>query len=272
LPDKLITDLIFEKIPYECGSTLKLTDIFLAWTDAAKPYDKNDIYDPTHKNSCPTITTKLDSKGKLDITPKCGTLDEIVIETPLDVTVDHATICEGQSVTLTANATGGGGEYSYLWSPGGEETESITVSPVVDTKYTGTVYAESVFDSNEICDAEFEALVTVNNVTPGVIAGSQTLCSTFDPAAFTSTTSGSGGGTISYQWQISTTSAVAGFTDIGGATLATYDAPAVAVQTWFRRVATSTLNSVLCPANSNVLTVSPNAIDPGVIAGSQTLC
>jgi hypothetical protein len=98
-------------------------------------------------------------------------------------------------------------------------------------------------------------MVSPNAIDPGVIAGSQTLCSPFDPDAFTNTTSGSGDGAITYQWQMSTTIAVAGFSDIGGATSATYDAGVVAVVTWFRRVATSTLNSVPCADNSNVLEV-----------------
>ena len=91
----------------------------------------------------------------------------------------------------------------------------------------------------------------------------------FNPAAFTSTTAGTGGGAITYQWQSSTTSAVAGFSNIGGATSETYNAPAVAVVTWFRRTAISTLNGVPCSDNSNVLFVAPNAINPGAIAGDQ---
>jgi hypothetical protein len=116
--------------------------------------------------------------------------------------------------------------------------------------------------------------VTPNDITPGVIAGDQTLCTPFDPSAFTSTTAGSttGGGTITYQWQSNTTGCGAAFANITGATSATYDAPAVSVITYFRRVATSTLNSVACSANSNCLTVTPNAVSPGVIAGDQTLC
>ncbi|TDD73691.1 Ig-like domain-containing protein [Flavobacterium caseinilyticum] len=114
--------------------------------------------------------------------------------------------------------------------------------------------------------------VSPNNVSAGVIAGNQTLCSPFDPAAFTSTTAGTGSGTITYQWQISTTACSGPWTNIAMATSATYDAPVVLVVTYFRRVTTSTLNGVLCSANSNCLTVTPESINPGTIAGSQTLC
>ncbi|KFC58788.1 hypothetical protein FEM08_24360 [Flavobacterium gilvum] len=117
-------------------------------------------------------------------------------------------------------------------------------------------------------------VVTPNDITPGTIAGNQTLCTPFDPAAFTNTTPGSttNGGTISYQWQMSTNGCEGTWTNIQGATSATYDAGAISVITNFRRVATSTLNGVMCSANSNCLTVTPNPITPGVIAGSQTKC
>ena len=88
-------------------------------------------------------------------------------------------------------------------------------------------------------------VVTPTGINPGEIAGSQTLCSPFDPAAFTSVTPGSDHGTITYQWQSSIISGVTGFANIVGATSATYDAPAVAVTTYFRRVATSTGRSKL---------------------------
>ena len=123
------------------------------------------------------------------------------------------------------------------------------------------------------CSANSNCLsVTPEDIHPGEIAGSQTLCAPFDPAAFTSVTPGSNSGTITYQWQMSTTNCDSGFSNIDGATSATYDSPAVAVTTYFRRVATSTLNGAACPANSNCLTVTPNDVTPGVIAGDQKVC
>ena len=83
---------------------------------------------------------------------------------------------------------------------------------------------------------------------------------------------GTGGGVITYQWQISTTGCAGSWSNIASATSATYDAPLVSVVTNFRRMATSTLNGVTCSANSNCLTVTPSGVNPGEIAGSQTLC
>ena len=116
--------------------------------------------------------------------------------------------------------------------------------------------------------------VTVNAVTGGTVAADETICSGGDPAAFTQTGASTGGGALTYQWQSSTTSCAAGFSDIGGATATTYDPPAgLLVTTYYRRVTTSTLNAVPCTANSNCLTVTVNPDNTvGPASSSPTLC
>ncbi len=47
-------------------------------------------------------------------------------------------LCQGNSGTLTASASGGTAPYSYLWSTGAT-TASTTVTPLVNTTYTVTV-------------------------------------------------------------------------------------------------------------------------------------
>ena len=54
----------------------------------------------------------------------------------VNVSASAASICEGSSTTLTANATGATG---YLWAPGGATTSAITVSPITTTTYTVTI-------------------------------------------------------------------------------------------------------------------------------------
>ncbi|MBK6505894.1 MAG: SBBP repeat-containing protein [Ignavibacteria bacterium] len=72
----------------------------------------------------------------------CSSSDEVVVNvTPVDLSVNagsDTTIYLGygpQSTTLTAEASGGNSP-SYLWSPGGATTQSITVSPSTTTVYT----------------------------------------------------------------------------------------------------------------------------------------
>ncbi|MBK6817793.1 MAG: choice-of-anchor A family protein [Saprospiraceae bacterium] len=96
--------------------------------------------------------------------------------------------------------------------------------------------------------------------TGGTIAADQTICSGGDPVAFTSSAAASGNGTITYQWQSSTTSTSTGFSNISGATSITYDIPSGLTQTtYYRRVATNTITGgATCTANSNALTVTVN--------------
>ncbi len=57
--------------------------------------------------------------------------------TQLSASISHDTsICFGASITESSFASGGTGPYTYLWSPGGAITSSITVSPIVNSSYT----------------------------------------------------------------------------------------------------------------------------------------
>ena len=53
----------------------------------------------------------------------------------LPLTVNNASICPGESVTLTANIPGNPSTVSYSWSTG-DTSQSITVSPISSTTYT----------------------------------------------------------------------------------------------------------------------------------------
>lgn len=60
------------------------------------------------------------------------------VVTPAVAVTANATstnICQGQSTTITASASGGTPNYLFLWNTS-ETTESITVSPMVDATYT----------------------------------------------------------------------------------------------------------------------------------------
>ena len=96
----------------------------------------------------------------------------------------------------------------------------------------------------------------MNNVTPGSIAADQTICNGGTPNALTSVAPATGDGTITYQWQNSTDGS--SFANIPGATNATYAPGSLTADTWYMRVATSTINGdpVTCSANSNVIKVT----------------
>ncbi len=110
-------------------------------------------------------------------------------------------------------------------------------------------------------------------IVPGTITANQTICSGEDIAAFASTLAASGGfgGVIDYQWQSSTTSAVAGFSNLGGAsTSETYNHGALAVTTWFRRAITSGTCGTAYTAAVEI-TVDPTT-DAGTVTTSAAVC
>ncbi|WP_405413597.1 FG-GAP-like repeat-containing protein [Maribacter sp. Asnod1-A12] len=96
----------------------------------------------------------------------------------------NKTICDGESATLTASASGGSrAGYTYAWS-NGETTPSITVSPSGDPDINTTVtYTVTVTDSNGCSDDDTvnviiysapTATVTTTDATCGVDNGSIT--------------------------------------------------------------------------------------------------
>lgn len=69
----------------------------------------------------------------------CVSSNTVTISQPpeieLNVTPD-TTICEGSTITLSANATGNAGNFSYSWIPVNGSANFINVSPVVSTSYS----------------------------------------------------------------------------------------------------------------------------------------
>lgn len=92
-----------------------------------------------------------------------------IIANPV-LTMVGDTICPGQQATITANPDVTGG--TYLWSPGGGNTQSINVAPASNASYTVT------YTSPDNCTATGTANVTVSNAAAFTVsAGSDvTIC------------------------------------------------------------------------------------------------
>ena len=140
----------------------------------------------------------------------------------------------------------------------------------------GTNYIVQIFEYNGTSGSEkYDSSTSSNNplstttatgctnpTSGGIIAASQTICSGSAPAAFTSSAAPLGyTGPLQYQWQSSTTSNSAGFTNIVSANSATYASGNLSITTWFLR-----LSRVSCEsdwngaASSNVLQVTVNSL------------
>jgi gliding motility-associated-like protein len=134
---------------------------------------------------------------------------------PMAIT-GNQNICPGTSTTLSAPP----GEAAYSWSPGGQTTPSITVSPAVNTSYSCTV--------TSVSGPSCTTLLTYSvSLYPAVTATStnQTVCSG-TPATITATADHAGG---TFAWApggqttpsitvspTSTTNYTATYTDLNG--------------------------------------------------------
>lgn len=71
--------------------------------------------------------------------PSPVTAATLVVLPPLQVTVNDISVCPGGSDTLTAVVSGGNGNYTVTWQPGGMTGSSLVVSPSVSTTYLAVV-------------------------------------------------------------------------------------------------------------------------------------
>jgi len=155
------------------------------------------------------------------------------------VTSNSQTICAGASATLTATPSAGGGTYS--WAPGGQTTNSISVSPAGNTTYTVTYTLNG-------CSNTGTGTVTVNPI-PTVTVNSPTICA--GAAATLTATPSAGGGTYSWAPGGQTTNSIS----VSPAGNTTY---------------TVTYTLAGC-TNTGTGTVTVNAI-PTVTVNSPTIC
>jgi len=162
-------------------------------------------------------------------------------------------------------------------------SHTITGSPLQSGVFNYTI---SSIDHPPACTpASVSGTITVfPAVMPGAVAATTlNICQGDTPAEFISTTSGSGGNPAgsSYQWQQSTTSPAAGFSNIAGATWGTFQAGALtAAQTHFRRAFINACQTVYsnvisitasAPPMSPTATTTPNTVCAGLPNGTITI-
>jgi hypothetical protein len=189
------------------------------------------------------------------------------------------TLCIGDDVAPFSSVVlgSGTGPITYRWESSLDSTNWSNTGGTAASYNYGTVNDTIWFRRMAIstsvlaCEAPSNILkVITNDVDGGTIAGTQTVCEGIDPVVFTSPLEGSGSGSISYQWQ-SGNDAVS-FINIIGATSETYDPPVENQDKYYKRITLSTLDGKVCTAESNILTVFLNDVDPGSISSDQTIC
>ena len=115
---------------------------------------------------CPTTNTVYTVTYTINGFTTPASISTVTVNpTPL-VEVNDETICDGNVANLTATPSIGGG--TYLWNPGGETSQAISVSPSATTTY-------NVLYNLNGCEASGTGEVTINPV-PNVVIGDETIC------------------------------------------------------------------------------------------------
>ena len=199
---------------------------------------------------------------------------------------NNQVVCNGAATTAVIfGTTNVGGTTTYAWS---NNTTSIGLgasgtgyinsffgvntgsSPVV-----GTITVTPTYTSGSVScvGSAKQFTIQVNNVAAGSIGFSQTICNGGDPSLIVNVSSGTGAGSVTYQWQSSTNNT--SWSNISGANSSSYDPPSgLTVSTYYRRITISTLDGNNCnsvPSNVVLVTVQTVPVN-GSIADNQTIC
>jgi hypothetical protein len=201
-----------------------------------------------------TVTLEACNSAGCDI----STMDVTITATPT-VSFTNQTICAGLTATLTATPSTAGG--TYLWSPGGATTQSITVSPASTTNYQVT------YTLNGCASTAYTGTVYVNPIPYVVDPPDQVLCATniTDIVLFTCFPVVPG---ATYQWSNNNTSI--GLAPVGAGNILSFTAANVGSGPVLATV-TVTASAMGCygPSQSFIYTVKPT---PSVSFTGQTIC
>jgi hypothetical protein len=212
-----------------------------------------------------------------------GTLKPFIILTS-GAGTDSQTVCQDspiEDITYTAGSGILGPEVTGL--PAG-------VTPIwngVTLRFSGSPTVSGTFPYTittigNCVPATATGTITVRNIpTAGVIAADQTVCTGQNPLAFTSSTAGTGDGTITYRWESNTNLTTPNWTAVpGNPAGATYKPPILSATTQYRRITIATAgdiasnNLTICESEPTapVQVTVQNAPTPGSIAVDQTIC
>ena len=238
---------------------------------------------------------------RITISTQNGVICESAPTTPVQVTVQSTptagviaadqTICNGgDPVAFNSTTDGSGsGTITYRWESNTNlgapswsavsgatfATYDIPAGLAVTTQYRRITISTQ---NTVACESVSTNIVTVtvqSTSSAGAISTDQTICNGDDPVAFTSTTAGTGSGTISYRWESNTNLGSPSWSTIAGQIGATYDVPAgLTVTTQYRRITISTLNGEACESvPTAIVQITVQSIPTaGVIAADQTIC
>ncbi|MBI4947112.1 MAG: T9SS type A sorting domain-containing protein, partial [Bacteroidetes bacterium] len=187
------------------------------------------------------------------------------------------TICNGATPALLTSTTDGTGTgtitYEWYTSADGYVAIQVTASTYQPPALTATTSYKrrTKAVSGATCYSGYTATVTITvnaAVTAGAIGTVQTICNGATPALLTSTTDGTGTGTITYEWYTSAD----GYVAIQG-TASTYQPPALTATTSYKRRTKAVSGATCYSGYTATVTITVNAaVTAGAIGTDQTIC
>lgn len=236
-------------------------------------------------NTSPTNLSDIDCDA---IGACCDTAMGMFMISVNDVTTGtisaDQTICNGDiPASITGTAATGQGTISYQWQISttgcmgswSNLVDSVGLSLVPTALTVSTSYRridKSTLNGVECLDTTNCVTITVNDVDAGTIGVDQIICEDDVPAPLVDVVAATFSGAVSYQWQSSTIGSLGSFTDIPGATNASFSPPSLNDTMYYRRIVISTLNMVECSDTTNIVTISINYITAGSIGVDQVVC
>jgi hypothetical protein len=186
--------LNFGTVTYTCGDALKITNLFLAWTDASP------------KSTCATINSAT-------INPKCGTLPEIQINAGVNgsAVAGNLTCFGASNGTIDLTPFGGTAPYTFSWTASnGGNVPSLQATNEDLTGLTKGTYTCVIKDKN---NCTFSKVVTLTGPLAGLALGASSktdvTCFGGSNGTVSAGTVSNSVGTISYSWKNATNDIVA---------------------------------------------------------------
>lgn len=99
--------------------------------------DENPVIYPATAAMNGNTYTLVKTLNGVSSAPASTTIEVITVNTSITVNPANATICRGSSVTLTGSSVSGYTN-TYSWTPGGQTSRTISVSPTATTNYSLT--------------------------------------------------------------------------------------------------------------------------------------
>ena len=217
----------------------------------------------------PTTTPTAVGTGSYTIsnTNACGTstanVSVTVTSLPTVSLPASQTVCVGSTVNLTATVSLAGG--TYLWSPGGQTTSSISVSPGSTTTY-GVTYT-----TPGCTPVSASTTVTVRPTPSAFISGTTSVCRNATQPTITFTNPNTDAVLVSYNINGGSTLTIG----VSGNSTATVNAPTTTAGTFVYTITavqfqSGTPNCSVVQTGSATITVTP--LPTVTISGGTTVC